>query len=150
MSSGMSRLRLLVEAETRLWRRVEQELRQAGLPRLAWLEALSVITGRDDVRLNDVAVELAITPGGATKLVDAVERGGMVTRHPHPTDRRVTILAATASGRDALARGRTVVDDCVDALWPQHDLVAPLRQLTENLRAAEAGAMLPAEETAAR
>lgn len=140
MTSGMSRLRLLVEAETRLWRRVEQELRQAGLPRLAWLEALSVITGREDARLNDVAVELAITPGGATKLVDAVERGGMVTRHAHPTDRRVTILAATAAGREALARGRTVVDATVEELWPQRDLIAPLRELTAKLSEAEAEA----------
>lgn len=132
----MTRLRLLVEAETRLWREIESRLSQAGLPRLAWLETLAALAKRIGARVNDVATDLAITAGGATKLVDAVERGGMLTRQAHPTDRRVTIVSPTPAGLEALQRGRAIVDECVAEFWPSGDLDSPLREMREHLEAA--------------
>ena len=56
-----------------------------------------------------------------TRLVDALERDGYVTRSPDPDDRRAVVISATASGTRALKKGRS---QRVEAL------AAALRSLT--------------------
>ena len=40
-----------------------------------------------------------MSPRNVTGLVDALEAGGYVTRSPHPSDRRATIVSLAASAR---------------------------------------------------
>lgn len=49
-----------------------------------------------------IAVALGVTPRAVTSLVDALVAGGIVTREPHPTDRRATLVTLTERG-DAVA-----------------------------------------------
>jgi DNA-binding MarR family transcriptional regulator len=42
--------------------------------------------------------ELGVTARQVTNLVDALEREGLVRRMAHPTDRRATVIEATAEG----------------------------------------------------
>jgi DNA-binding MarR family transcriptional regulator len=54
-----------------------------------------------------LASTLGVTPRAITGLVDALEKGGFVTREPHPEDRRATLVTFTGQGRraaDALER----------------------------------------------
>ena len=44
---------------------------------------------------------LSVTPRNITGLVDALERGGYVSREPHPNDRRATLVTLTAAGAEA-------------------------------------------------
>lgn len=46
-----------------------------------------------------LATRLGVSPRNITGLVDALEAGGYVTRSPHPTDRRATIVSLAASAR---------------------------------------------------
>lgn len=46
---------------------------------------------------------LAVTPRNVTGLVDGLAATGFVTREPHPTDRRATLVALTARGASAIA-----------------------------------------------
>ena len=46
-----------------------------------------------------LATRLEVSARNVTGLVDALEDGGHVTRSPHPSDRRATIVSLTASAR---------------------------------------------------
>lgn len=52
-----------------------------------------------DVRLKDLAERLRIAPRSATEVVDQLEAKGLVRRDPDPTDRRATLIVATAAGQ---------------------------------------------------
>ena len=49
-----------------------------------------------------LAGRLEVSPRNVTGLVDALEGAGYVTRSPHPTDRRATIVSLSASARDMM------------------------------------------------
>ena len=49
-----------------------------------------------------LAERLEVSPRNITGLVDALEAGGYVTRSPHPSDRRATIVSLAASTRDLM------------------------------------------------
>lgn len=46
---------------------------------------------------------LRVTPRNVTGLVDALETDGFVTRQPHPTDRRATLVTLTSKGQESAA-----------------------------------------------
>lgn len=48
-----------------------------------------------------IAAHLDITAASTTKLLDRLERGGHITRHPHPSDRRALAITVTDSTRRA-------------------------------------------------
>jgi len=54
------------------------------------------------VKMSEVAALLAIKPPAASAAVAALERAGHVERSIDPTDRRVTLVTITPTGRDAL------------------------------------------------
>ncbi|MFC7025686.1 MarR family winged helix-turn-helix transcriptional regulator [Promicromonospora thailandica] len=102
--------------ETELWAMVESRLAAAGAVSLATLEALRVVdrhAGR--CRVHEVSEDLSITVGAASKLVDRIERAGLVRRAPNPQDRRSALVVLTPAGADALAfaddtAGRALAD----------------------------------------
>ena len=51
----------------------------------------------------DLAKRLDVTPRNVTALVDALEARGLVTRQPHPGDRRALLVALTRTGRTMAA-----------------------------------------------
>ena len=55
------------------------------------------------LRLKDLADRLRIAPRSATEVVDQLEAKGLVRREPDPTDRRATLVAATADGEELFA-----------------------------------------------
>jgi len=54
--------------------------------------------------MRTLSQALGVSPRTVTDLVDALEADGWVTRSPHPTDRRATIIALTTSAEAVLAR----------------------------------------------
>lgn len=48
-----------------------------------------------------ISAHLAISPATTTKLLDRLERGRHITRHPHPTDRRSLTIQITPETRRA-------------------------------------------------
>lgn len=71
----------------------ERGLTRARAEVLWWLGSAGPITQR---QLADI---LCVTPRNITGLVDALEASGLVTREPHPTDRRATHLTLTKRGK---------------------------------------------------
>jgi DNA-binding MarR family transcriptional regulator len=56
------------------------------------------------VLMRGLSEALQISPRTVTGLVDALEADGWVTRSPHPTDRRATIISLTPAAAATMAR----------------------------------------------
>jgi len=56
------------------------------------LEALEHLEEDGRMTQRELAHRLALTSGGTTLLVDRLERAGLVSRLPHPSDRRAVLL----------------------------------------------------------
>lgn len=99
---------------------------RTGLP-IAHFEALLRLGRSSDDRLtmSELAHQLGMTSGGATRLVDRLSRDDLVERLSCPTDRRVHYVRLTEQGRDQLAEA---------VAWHREDLA---RELTSRLSATE-------------
>ena len=67
-------------------------------------EALLRLARAPETRMRriDLANSLLLTAGGVTRLLDGLERDGLVARDVCATDRRVTYAVLTEAGRDKL------------------------------------------------
>ena len=106
---------LLIKAE------LEQRLHQETGMLLADNEALlNIGHAEEPLRMSDIASRLVLSPGGATKVIDRLEKMGYVTRSPDPHDRRATVIAITPSGHEAMVRNREIIDTGLRAVWADH------------------------------
>jgi DNA-binding MarR family transcriptional regulator len=67
---------------------------------LAWLAR----AGRRGLRMSDLATRVVLSPSGATRAVDHLERKGLVQRCVFEGDRRGSVASLTAAGRALLRR----------------------------------------------
>lgn len=77
-------------------------------------ECLLHLSRADEGRMRrvDLAERLILTPSGVTRLLDGLERAGLVERAACASDRRVTYAVLTAAGREKLqAASETHVAD---------------------------------------
>jgi MarR family 2-MHQ and catechol resistance regulon transcriptional repressor len=103
--------------------------------------ALETLARQGGMTLNDLAARLYLDKSTASRVVDALERKGYVTRVTHPQDRRSVLLEATAAGRtlegkireDILAEERELL-----AGFPPEVRQAMARLLRQLARAASA------------
>lgn len=95
-------LEQLFELATALTDAMDAELTDRGLTRVR-AEVLWRLGRLGPVTQRRLSVELGCTPRNVTDLVDALEQAGYVTREPHPTDRRATLVTLTDRGGSAAA-----------------------------------------------
>lgn len=93
-----------------------------------------------------LATALGVTPRNVTGLVDGLVATGFVTREPHPTDRRASLVTFTEHGArtaEEFVRGRAAIADLLFDGMPEDvfsGLVAGLDIVLDRLRAALAEA----------
>ena len=105
---------------SRLMERLSDEMeRQTGLP-AAWFDVLANLKARGPTRMNELADELILSRGGATRLVARMEEAGLVERETPPTDRRATFAVITAKGVEALERAVPVHLELVEQAFSRH------------------------------
>jgi DNA-binding MarR family transcriptional regulator len=99
----------LVRLEIALWDRVDARLRESHELPLAFFESLLFVSRAREgsMRVGDLARALRVTVGGTSKLVDRIERAGLIAREPDPADRRASRVALTAAGKRKLAAAVT-------------------------------------------
>jgi DNA-binding MarR family transcriptional regulator len=101
----------IIRFEIELWNAVDARLRsEFDLP-LTHFEPMAVIDRLPDCRVYDVAIELGITTGGTSKLIDRIEANGYCRRLPNPSDRRSSLLELTQPGRRLFAEAGAAFDD---------------------------------------
>jgi DNA-binding MarR family transcriptional regulator len=123
----------LIRFEIELWNAVDVRLRREfGLP-LGSFDTMQVIARIGNCRVYDIARELSITVGGASKVVDRIEASGHCRRRANPDDRRSSIIELTVAGVALLAEASETFENELQlrigsVLSPQ-----ALRQLSSSL-----------------
>ena len=99
MSEHVELFEDLVRIETQLWNELDLMLQQEHGVALAWVLPLRLLARAPGSRVIDVAHDIGISPGGASKLVDRLVTAGLAARDVDPADRRTSRLTLTARGR---------------------------------------------------
>lgn len=104
----------LHSAALHLLRRLRTEDDALGVspPRLS---ALSVVVTAGPIGIGALAATEGVAAPTMTRLVDGLQRDGLVRRRPDPNDARGVLVEATATGRRILTKGqrqrvRTLID----------------------------------------
>ena len=99
----------LLKAHASLVKRLDAELEaQHGLP-LTSYEVLVRLNEADGcrMRMHDIASSVWLSRSGLTRLIDRLERDGLVTRKSCAHDARGAFAVLTDPGREKLAEART-------------------------------------------
>ena len=103
-----------------------------------WHDVLATLRRNGEpyrMRPTDLTTQLMLTSSGTTKRLDHLERAGLVSREPDPSDRRGTLIALTPAGReriDAVTEAHLANEaSLLEALSPdeREQLAALLRKL---------------------
>jgi len=96
----------LLKASARLLDAVERDLKAAGLPQLAWYDALLELhrAGKAGLRPADLQKEMLLPQYNVSRLIDRLETAGYAMRIPHPEDGRGQVLQITEAGRALIRR----------------------------------------------
>jgi DNA-binding MarR family transcriptional regulator len=101
----------VIHFEIEIWNGVDARLRSDFNLPLTHFEPMSVIDRLDGCRVYEIATELGITTGGASKLIDRIEADGLCRRRANPDDRRSSLLELTPAGRKLLHDASAAFDD---------------------------------------
>jgi DNA-binding MarR family transcriptional regulator len=103
----------------RLTERIADEMeRRTGLP-AAWIDVLANLK-LEPKRMNELADNLILSRGGATRLIARMEDAGLVERQTPAHDRRATFAVITDAGREAVERALPVHLEVVEELYSRH------------------------------
>ena len=106
--SGRSRNRtpsawpMFLIAHDELVARIEETLRDKGLPEISWYTVLWVLERAPDqrLRMHELSEAAVISRSNLTRLVDRMEKAGLVARERVSGDRRGAYARLTPAGRD--------------------------------------------------
>lgn len=92
--------RLFLIAHVKLLDRIEAKLSQAELPPLEWYDVLFTLKEAPDyrLRLSELADQVLLSRSNLTRLLDRLEKAGLLCRQPCPSDRRGTFAVLTEAG----------------------------------------------------
>jgi MarR family transcriptional regulator, lower aerobic nicotinate degradation pathway regulator len=98
---------------------VKDAFTQAGL---SWRAHVALLCLREygELSQRELAGLITMDPSDLVKLLDELERAGLIRREPDPHDRRRRVLSSTPEGRKVLRRGERIVRDATD------EILAPL------------------------
>jgi len=96
----------LIRARETVVGAVERDLKAAGLPPLAWYDVLLELSRAPDGRLRpfEIEREILLAQYNLSRLLDRLEKEGLVTREPCEDDGRGQWVVITEKGRATQAR----------------------------------------------
>ena len=105
-------------------------------------EALQVLACAEDQRMRrvDLARRLVLTPSGVTRLLEGLERAGLVERAACTSDLRVTYAQLTEAGAAKLREAACGHEGSITSLLEEHLSREELQQLDEALAKVPGGA----------
>jgi len=91
----------VLESFTRMMIRLPKQQRLS----FTTLSVLHTLEGRGPMRLSELTASEQVTQPAITQIVGALERDGLVSRQPDPSDGRATLVSVTPAGA-AIVVGR--------------------------------------------
>ena len=90
---------LLFEAQSALTARFAVQFAEHGLSQVEFEVLIRLARSPDQrLRMTDLAAQTALSTSGVTRVVDRLERDGLVARHACETDRRISYAQLTKAG----------------------------------------------------
>ncbi len=129
----------LLDAHSRLTGRLEAELERGhgiSLAEYEVLHRLAEAPGRR-LRFNELTSHTRMTKSGVSRLVDRMQRGGLIGTERCPSDRRGAYVVMTPAGRAVFRRAAVLHLRGVQDHFGRHlddDEAAALRSTLERLR----------------
>jgi DNA-binding MarR family transcriptional regulator len=125
----------LIRAHQVMVAELDRMLKPHNLSRTAFLLMATLLISQEHIRpLGQLSRQLMVHPTTVTLVIDQLERRDLVTRRPHPTDRRTVLAALTDEGRrivteaaDELAAGQFGLTGVSEPL--AHRLIGVLNQV---------------------
>ncbi len=106
---------------------------------------------RNELRMTDLAAQTSLSTSGVTRVVDRMERSGLICRRACPTDRRSSYAVVTEAGltrlHEVLPGHLALIDEFFTGLLSERqleDLLSTLRVIRD---AANPGAMAGTTDT---
>jgi DNA-binding MarR family transcriptional regulator len=103
---------------TRAWM---EHLRDHGVTMAQW-QILAILSEYDGARIGQLAEMSATAQAVTSRVIDQMERDGLVERHPVPDDRRAVEVRLTARGRATfetlLPDANALMDDAMTGIDP--------------------------------
>jgi DNA-binding MarR family transcriptional regulator len=116
----------LARAQATVLSAVEDDLKAAGFPPLAWYDVLLELSRQEGLRPFELEHQVLLAQYSLSRLLDRLQVAGFVERRPCPDDKRGQIIAITPAGRDLQKR-----------MWPTYR-AAIARHVGAKLNEAEA------------
>jgi DNA-binding MarR family transcriptional regulator len=128
--------RSFLRTHNHLLRLLEQDLHAHRKIALGTYDVLVQLAEAPDnrLRMSELAEAVLLSRSGLTRLVDRMQRDGMVAREPDPDDARGLFTVLTERGRDALRDAARVHLAGISRLVLDQVSDAELRQLLELMR----------------
>ena len=129
----------ITRAHQILLKRIDATLEPFGLV-FSRFEALALLsfTRTGAMPMGRMGERLQVHPTSVTNTVDRLEAEGLVTRIPHPTDRRTTLVEITPGGRTLVATAAAALGDVAFGL---NGMETPgLAAITSSLRSLRSAA----------
>lgn len=113
---------LFLTAHSVLVREIEQRLKDAELPPLAWYDVLWILerTPEQRLRMSALADQLVLTRFNVTRLVDRLVEAGLVARRQTKEDGRGFHAVLTEKGRTLRRQMWTVYRPAIVELFNRH------------------------------
>jgi len=113
---------LMLTAHAVLLAAMEQRLKDAELPGLEWYDVLWALEQAPDhrLRMGALAERLLLTRFNVTRLVDRLEKEGLVSRQRSKQDGRGADAVLTAKGRALRAKMWPVYRGAIEATFNRH------------------------------
>ncbi len=96
----------------RCWRReIDRTLQSHGLSQTMVMPLIVLNRANGPVRQGLIADEIGVEGPSLVRVIDALERDGLISRVSDPVDRRAKMVALTASGKDKAAEIEIILAD---------------------------------------
>ncbi|MFB4276002.1 MULTISPECIES: MarR family winged helix-turn-helix transcriptional regulator [unclassified Nonomuraea] len=162
--SRLTAVGLLSEVHAGLMGRFAPVLTAAGLSEIDFETVIRLARSPGQrLRMSDLAAQTGLSTSGMTRVVDRLEREGLVKREACASDRRASYAALTDPGRErlesVLPQHLRDIDECLTGLLEAAELEAflkTLRKIRDVVRpcatagATEAGAVSESSEAPVR
>jgi DNA-binding MarR family transcriptional regulator len=132
----------LLRVHAALMPKLEREVTRAGLP-LTWYDVLLVLNAAPDRRLtmSDLGAQAVVSRERVSRVVQELERAGLVDRSPNPDDKRSSYAQISTEGRHRLAAVAPVYLAGIEAHFTGHlsdrEIAAVTKALKKVLAAEE-------------
>lgn len=129
-------LRLHATVTGRLQGRLTEE---HGISLAEYGVLITLVTEPSGLRMTDLAARRLITPSGISRVVDKLERRGLVARHEDPSDRRGFLSVLTEKGMRKLREAQVTHHTEVRELYLERLTERELKTLSRLLEKAMPG-----------